>query len=190
MFAYDYPILGVFWTMVWLFLWIAWIFLLFRVIADLFRSHDMGGWAKALWAIFVVLAPFLGVFIYLIVRGHSMAERDVQQAQHQEARVPVVRPGRGRLRRRDRRRAGQARRPAGAGRAHRRRVRGPEGQAARLTSGPDRPARGPATVRSDPAADRPSTASSRVATPSLRYTFCTWDLRVLSDTYSAAAISR
>jgi hypothetical protein len=85
MFAYDYPILGVFWSMVWLFLWIAWIFLLFRVIADLFRSHDMSGWAKALWAIFVVLAPFLGVFIYLIVRGHSMAERDVQQAQHQEA---------------------------------------------------------------------------------------------------------
>lgn len=85
MFAYDYPILGVFWSMVWLFLWIAWIFLLFRVIADLFRSHDMSGWAKALWAIFVVLAPFLGVFIYLIVRGHSMAERDMQQAQHQEA---------------------------------------------------------------------------------------------------------
>ncbi len=85
MFAYDYPILGVFWSMVWLFLWIAWIFLLFRVIADLFRSHDMGGWAKALWAIFVVCAPFLGVFIYLIVRGHSMTERDVQQAQHQEA---------------------------------------------------------------------------------------------------------
>ncbi len=85
MFAYDYPILGVFWSMVWLFLWIAWIFLLFRVIADLFRSHDMSGWAKALWAIFVVLAPFLGVFIYLIVRGHSMAERDVQQAQHQDA---------------------------------------------------------------------------------------------------------
>ena len=85
MFAYDYPILGVFWSMVWLFLWIAWIFLLFRVIADLFRSHDMGGWAKALWAIFVVLAPFLGVFIYLIVRGHSMAERDVQQAQNQDA---------------------------------------------------------------------------------------------------------
>ena len=85
MFAYDYPILGVFWSMVWLFLWIAWIFLLCRVIADLFRSHDMSGWAKALWAIFVVLAPFLGVFIYLIVRGHSMAERDMQQAQHQEA---------------------------------------------------------------------------------------------------------
>ena len=85
MFAYDYPILGVFWSMVWLFLWIAWIILLFRVIMDIFRSHDMGGWAKALWAIFVVIAPFLGVFIYLIVRGHSMAERDVHQAQTQEA---------------------------------------------------------------------------------------------------------
>jgi hypothetical protein len=84
-FAYDYPILGVFWSMVWLFLWIAWIILLFRVIMDIFRSHDMGGWAKALWAIFVVIAPFLGVFVYLIARGHSMAERDVQQAQTQEA---------------------------------------------------------------------------------------------------------
>ena len=85
MFAYDYPILGVFWSMVWLFLWIAWIFLLVRVIADIFRSHDMSGWGKALWAIFVVVLPFLGVFIYLIARGQSMAERDVQHARHQDA---------------------------------------------------------------------------------------------------------
>lgn len=85
MFAYDYPILGVFWSMVWLFLWIAWIFLLVRVIADIFRSHDMSGWGKALWAIFVVVLPFLGVFVYLIARGQSMAERDVQHARHQDA---------------------------------------------------------------------------------------------------------
>jgi Short C-terminal domain/Phospholipase_D-nuclease N-terminal len=84
-FAYDYPILGVFWSMVWLFLWIAWIFVLFRVIADIFRSHDMGGWGKALWVIFVVVLPFLGVFVYLIARGHSMAERDLAQARSQEA---------------------------------------------------------------------------------------------------------
>jgi Short C-terminal domain/Phospholipase_D-nuclease N-terminal len=84
-FAYDYPILGVFWSMVWLFLWIAWIFLLFRVIADIFRSHDMSGWGKALWAIFVVVVPFLGVFIYLIARGQGMAERDVAQARSSEA---------------------------------------------------------------------------------------------------------
>ena len=67
------------------FLWIAWIVLLFRVIADIFRSRDMGGWAKALWAIFVVIVPFLGVFVYLIARGHSMTERDIDQAQAQEA---------------------------------------------------------------------------------------------------------
>jgi hypothetical protein len=84
-FAYDYPILGVFWSMVWLFLWIAWIFVLFRVIADIFRSHDMGGWGKALWVIFVVVLPFLGVFVYLIARGHSMTERDLAQARSQEA---------------------------------------------------------------------------------------------------------
>ena len=83
--AYDYPILGIFWTMLWLFLWIAWIIILFRVIVDLFRSKDLGGLAKALWIIFVILAPFLGVFIYVIVRGRSMHERDVEQAQAQHA---------------------------------------------------------------------------------------------------------
>ena len=77
MLAYDYPLLGLFWTMLWWFLWIAWIILLFRVIADIFRSHDMGGCAKALWVIFVIVVPFLGVFVYLIARGHKMAERDV-----------------------------------------------------------------------------------------------------------------
>ena len=85
MFAYDYPVLGVFWSMLWIFLWIAWIVVLFRVIADIFRSHDMGGWGKALWVIFVVVAPFVGVFVYLIARGHSMAERDAGQARAQDA---------------------------------------------------------------------------------------------------------
>ena len=89
--AYDYPILGVFWTMLWLFLWIAWIVILFRVIADLFRSKDLGGWGKALWIIFVILAPFLGVFVYVIARGHSMQERDLEQAQaHQAAFAAYV----------------------------------------------------------------------------------------------------
>jgi hypothetical protein len=83
--AYDYPLLGLFWTTLWLFLWIAWIMVLFRVIFDIFRSHDMGGWAKALWAIFVVVMPFLGVFVYLIARGHSMAERDAANAREQDA---------------------------------------------------------------------------------------------------------
>jgi hypothetical protein len=84
-FAYDYPLLGVFWTMMIWFLWIAWIVVLFRVITDIFRSRDLGGGAKALWAIFVIVVPFLGVLVYLIARGHSMADRDVQQAQAQDA---------------------------------------------------------------------------------------------------------
>ena len=85
MLAYDYPILGVFWTMLWIFLWVAWLFVLFRVIFDIFRSRDMGGWGKALWVIFVMVVPFLGVFVYLIARGHSMADRDLEQAKAQRA---------------------------------------------------------------------------------------------------------
>jgi ABC-type multidrug transport system fused ATPase/permease subunit len=82
--AYDYPLLGVFWSMLWFFLWIAWIVILFRVIFDIFRSHDMGGGGKALWVIFVVVVPFLGVLVYLIARGHSMADRDLKDAQAKE----------------------------------------------------------------------------------------------------------
>ena len=80
MLAYDYPILGLFWTMLWVFLWIAWLFLLFRIILDIFRSHDLGGWGKALWTILILFVPFLGVLIYVIARGSSMQERDMQQA--------------------------------------------------------------------------------------------------------------
>src|SRR5262245_29454036 len=85
MLAYDYPLLGMFWTMLWFFLWVAWIMLLFRVFGDIFRSDDMGGLAKALWSIFVIIVPFLGVLIYMIARGRSMAARDIAQAQAQEA---------------------------------------------------------------------------------------------------------
>ena len=85
MFAYDYPILGLFWTMLIFFLWFAWIMLLFRVFADIFRADDMGGFAKALWSIFVIIVPFLGVFIYLIVNGRAMGERDIASAQRQDA---------------------------------------------------------------------------------------------------------
>jgi hypothetical protein len=84
MLAYDYPILGLFWTMMIFFLWVAWIILLFRVFADIFRS-DMGGGAKALWSIFVILVPFLGVFIYVIANGRAMGERDIAIAQQRES---------------------------------------------------------------------------------------------------------
>ena len=85
MLAYDYPILGLFWTMLMFFLWFAWLMLLFKVFADIFRSSDMGGFAKALWSIFVIIVPFLGVLVYLIARGHSMTQRDLAQAEQSEA---------------------------------------------------------------------------------------------------------
>ena len=83
--GYDYPLLGLFWTMMWWFLLFAWIVVLFQVIADIFRSHDMGGWSKALWAIFVIIVPWLGVLVYLIARGKSMGQRDFEQMKSQDA---------------------------------------------------------------------------------------------------------
>jgi type VI protein secretion system component VasK len=84
MLAYDYPLMGVFLSMLWFFLWVIWIMLLFRVIGDVFRSHDMGGFAKALWLLLVIALPFFGVFVYLIARGHAMAQRDMNAAQARE----------------------------------------------------------------------------------------------------------
>ncbi len=91
MLAYSYPLLGAFWTLLWLSLWIIWIFLLFKVVIDIFRSRDLSGWGKAGWLIFVIVLPFLGVFIYLIARGDEMGQRDVQdaQARDQEYRAYV-----------------------------------------------------------------------------------------------------
>jgi hypothetical protein len=82
--SYQYPILDFFLTMLYFFLFVIWIWLLFTVFIDIFRSHDMGGWAKALWAIFVIVLPFLGVFVYLIARGGKMHERAAQQAAQQQ----------------------------------------------------------------------------------------------------------
>jgi len=74
------PLLDLFWAMLWFFLLFAWIWLLISVFGDIFRSDDMGGGAKAGWVILVVLVPFFGVFIYLIARGGSMAERNMERA--------------------------------------------------------------------------------------------------------------
>ena len=73
------PLLDLFWAMLWFFLFVVWIWLLISVFADLFRT-EMSGWGKALWAIFVILLPFLGVFLYLIVHGGKMQERAMKQA--------------------------------------------------------------------------------------------------------------
>ncbi len=79
--ATNYPLLDAFWTMLWFFLWILWIFLLIRIISDIFRSDDMGGWSKALWTIFIIIFPFLGVLVYLIARGAGMHRRDTRAAE-------------------------------------------------------------------------------------------------------------
>ena len=84
MLAYDYPILGIFWTMLIMFLWIGWLFILFHVVFDIFRSRDIGGWGKAAWLLLVVIVPLLGVLIYVLARGDSMQQRDVDRARAQQ----------------------------------------------------------------------------------------------------------
>lgn len=85
MLAYDFPLLSAFWTMLIFFLWIAWFFLLFKIIADIFRDRSLSGVAKVLWLIFLLFLPFLGAFVYIIARGNSMTERDIAQAKANEA---------------------------------------------------------------------------------------------------------
>jgi len=77
--AASYPFLDVLWSMVIFFMFVIWIWLLITVFADVFRRHDIGGGMKAVWLIFVIVLPYLGVFIYLIAEGHSMADRNVEQ---------------------------------------------------------------------------------------------------------------
>jgi Short C-terminal domain/Phospholipase_D-nuclease N-terminal len=84
MVGYDYPLLGVFWTMLEFFLFFVWIWLLIIVFSDIFRSRDLGGLAKALWVIFVIVIPLLGVLIYLIARGGGMQERNAERARQQD----------------------------------------------------------------------------------------------------------
>jgi hypothetical protein len=75
----------VFWSMVWFFLFFIWIWLLITLFADIFASNDLSGWGKALWTIFIIFLPFLGVLVYLIARGAKMQERELRQAASQEA---------------------------------------------------------------------------------------------------------
>ena len=82
--SYSYPLLGAFWTIFMIFLWVIWFWILITVFIDIFRSHDLSGWGKALWFVFVLFFPLIGVLVYLIVRGGKMHERAVRQAQQQE----------------------------------------------------------------------------------------------------------
>jgi len=79
--AADYPFLEVFWTMLIFFGFVIWLWILFAVLGDILRRHDASGWAKVLWIVFVVVLPFLGVFVYLIAEHGGMAERSIERAQ-------------------------------------------------------------------------------------------------------------
>jgi hypothetical protein len=84
--AADYPFLDLMWTMAILFLWILWFWLLFSVFADIFRRHDLSGWGKTAWILFVILLPFLGVFVYLITQNVGMTERNLQRSRAERDR--------------------------------------------------------------------------------------------------------
>jgi uncharacterized membrane protein YcjF (UPF0283 family) len=83
--AADYPFLDILWTMIIFFAWVAWFWILITVFADLFRRHDIGGWGKAAWVVFLIVVPFLGVLVYLIAQHEGMRERSVKQAETQQA---------------------------------------------------------------------------------------------------------
>lgn len=85
LFAAEFGTGQVFWSILWFFLFFVWIMLIFSIFGDIIRSDDMGGVAKAIWSIFIIFLPFLGIFAYLIVRGGSMGERQLKSARKQEA---------------------------------------------------------------------------------------------------------
>ena len=83
--SYTYPLLGIFWTILEVFLWVIWFWILITVFIDIFRSSDLSGWGKALWFLFVLFIPLIGVLVYLIARGGSMHDRAARQVQQQDA---------------------------------------------------------------------------------------------------------
>ena len=87
MLAYDYPFLDILWTMLIFFCWVIWFWLLITIFVDIFRRRDTSGFSKVLWIIFVIVLPFLGVFIYLIANHDGMAERNINQARAQQSQM-------------------------------------------------------------------------------------------------------
>jgi len=85
--SYSYPVLGAFWTIFMILLWVIWFWVLITIFIDLFRSHDLSGWAKALWFIFILVFPLIGVLVYLIARGGKMHQRQARDAQVQEQQL-------------------------------------------------------------------------------------------------------
>ena len=80
----SYPALSIFWSILYFFLWVIWIWILIWIFLDIFRSRDLSGWAKALWVVFVIFLPLIGVLVYLIARGDKMHQHAVQDARAQD----------------------------------------------------------------------------------------------------------
>jgi hypothetical protein len=85
MLAETFGVGQVLWSILWLFIFVLWFMLLFQVTLDIFRSHDLSGAAKALWILFILIIPYLGVFVYLVARGGKMHEHQIQAAEAQKA---------------------------------------------------------------------------------------------------------
>ena len=84
-FAADYPLLDVFWTMIIFFTWVVWIWMMIAILTDVFRRRDISGWSKAAWTVFLIVLPFLGALIYLIANHDGMADRNIKQHQARQA---------------------------------------------------------------------------------------------------------
>jgi hypothetical protein len=93
--AQDYPLLNLFWTMLWFFLWVFWLFLLIQVAISILRSDDLSGWGKAAWLVFVIVLPYLGVFAYLIARGGKMEPLGTSAPASDDMARGAPRPARG-----------------------------------------------------------------------------------------------
>ena len=127
--AADYPFGEVFWTIVVFFAWVAWFWVVITVFADLFRRHDISGWGKAAWVVFVIVVPFLGVLVYLIAQHDGMRDRSMKQAQEQKAAMDAyVRETAGGSAGRDR----QGQGTPGRGHDHAGGVRGDQGEGRQL----------------------------------------------------------
>jgi hypothetical protein len=85
--ATSYPLLEVFWTMLIFFGFVVWLWILFAVLADIFRRHDASAWVKVAWIIFIVLIPYFGVFVYLIAEHNGMTERSLAQQEAAQSQV-------------------------------------------------------------------------------------------------------
>ena len=83
--AADYPFMGILWSMIIFFCWVVWIWIMIVILTDVFRRHDISGWIKALWVVFLIVLPFLGALIYLIAQHDGMADRTARQISGQQA---------------------------------------------------------------------------------------------------------